>query len=107
MGKGDKKSKRGKIVIGSFGVRRAKRRKTNPALATKTEPKPKKSAEKPVVAPVAEITEEQAIKKAAPKKTTKKTAEGTESVEKPKASKAKKSVGETAEPPAAEEIPQA
>ena len=36
MGKGDKKSKRGKIVIGTYGVRRLKRKK-NLKMAAKTE----------------------------------------------------------------------
>lgn len=43
MGKGDKKTKRGKIAIGSYGVRRP-RKKTKTYNAV--EPKPKKKAAK-------------------------------------------------------------
>jgi ribosomal small subunit protein bTHX len=35
MGKGDKKSKRGKIILGSYGVSRKRRSKTAVALAPK------------------------------------------------------------------------
>lgn len=65
MGKGDKKSKRGKIILGSHGVSRP-RKKSNPSMPKKEKPaeaevktpikaaKPKtvkkpKAAEKPVV----------------------------------------------------------
>lgn len=51
MGKGDKKSRRGKITIGSYGVRRPRKSKTTegaaaPAAAAKTAKKaaPKKTA---------------------------------------------------------------
>jgi 30S ribosomal protein S31 len=51
MGKGDKKSRRGKITIGSYGVRRPKKNKkatgsAAPKAAAKTEKKaaPKKAA---------------------------------------------------------------
>ena len=71
MGKGDKKSKRGKIIIGSFGVRRARRKKKGIVAP----PKPKelkvkaKPAEEPVkVAVEAAAEEKKAVKKAAPKK---------------------------------------
>jgi 30S ribosomal protein S31 len=49
MGKGDKKSKRGKIVIGSWGVRRSRKKKKDLMPAKKVSvPKPKKAAsEKP------------------------------------------------------------
>ena len=60
MGKGDKKTKRGKITKGSYGVRRP--RKKQKAII-KAAPKVKKTAEKPKPA---------AMKKAAPKKTDKK-----------------------------------
>jgi 30S ribosomal protein S31 len=41
MGKGDKKTKRGKIIIGSSGVSRAKKkRNTTPSAGVKSEPKP-------------------------------------------------------------------
>jgi len=60
MGKGDKKTKRGKIVIGSYGVRR--RRKASVAL-------PKKVA-KVVEVPeeVTEVTEVAEVKPAVEKK---------------------------------------
>ena len=54
MGKGDKKSRRGKIVIGTYGVRRPKKKKkhaiTNPievesVLSDKRQKKSKKKAE--------------------------------------------------------------
>jgi len=69
MGKGDKKTKRGKIVIGSYGVRRP--RKNKPALAAtatkqKAETKPKVKAE-----PKAKVKAEPK-ETAKPKKTTKK-----------------------------------
>ena len=82
MGKGDKKTKRGKIIIGSSGVSRSRKKKNTPApVAAKAEPKPKKEVEEQVIPAV----------QAAPKKAAKKTeehAEGTE--EKHKATKAKK-----------------
>jgi 30S ribosomal protein S31 len=53
MGKGDKKSKRGKITIGSYGVRR--KRKTSKTRVRKVE----------VV--VADVTEKPVAKKASPK----------------------------------------
>ena len=82
MGKGDKKSRRGKIILGSFGVRRPKSSKNKATVnvnasadavpakikkapAAKAEPKPKIIvAEVPVVAPVS--VEETAVT-AAPK----------------------------------------
>ena len=48
MGKGDKKTKKGKIWLGSFGVSRSKKVKNkkaitkNPGSQAKPEPKPKK-----------------------------------------------------------------
>jgi len=121
MGKGDKKSKRGKIVIGSYGVRRAKKKKKIiPAAPKPVEPKPKKvvaekvavekvAAEKAVVEivtaekviaavePIVEneipgVAKEKAVRKTA-KKATKKEVEGAEVAEaKPKATKTKKKV---------------
>ncbi len=85
MGKGDKKSRRGKIVIKSFGVRRPRRKTTRvaPVVAVKEEKpvkpvkekapaKPKAEAEVPQVeAPVVEVHKETeakpAKKKSAPK----------------------------------------
>ncbi len=93
MGKGDKKSKRGKIVIGSFGVRRSKKKRKNAAAVNKTAaPKPLKSVPEKVVAVAEPMVEshvaEESAKKTAAKKVTKKVVEGIE--EKPKAAKTKK-----------------
>ena len=95
MGKGDKKTKRGKIVIGSSGVRRARKKKRAfTAVVAKTEPKPKKEIEE-IVAP--EV-------KTAPKKTSKKAVEHPESVEeKPKTAKTRKKIAETEETPVIKE----
>lgn len=82
MGKGDKKSRRGKIHIGSYGVRRARKPGSKaPLAAIRTEEpvkKPKaRASEKPkppkVEAPVAEadIPQVEAVEKPAAKKTTK------------------------------------
>jgi 30S ribosomal protein S31 len=97
MGKGDKKSKRGKIVIGSFGVRRSKKKKKNaPAVNKKAEPKPAKSAPEKVMAVAEAVVEtnvaEETAKKTAAKKAPKKAVEGVE--EKPKAAKTKKKAAE-------------
>jgi 30S ribosomal protein S31 len=82
MGKGDKKSKRGKIVIGSFGVRRArKKKKAEVVTIKKVKPAPVSEVEEPVSVPV----------KTAAKKTAKKAPEAVEvAPEKPKAPKTKK-----------------
>lgn len=66
MGKGDKKTKRGKISMGSYGVRRP--RKKQKAI-TNAAPKVKKAAAKPKAAPKPKPV---AKKKAAPKKADKK-----------------------------------
>ena len=91
MGKGDKKSSRGKIIIGSFGVRRPRKKKKGIV----SPPKPKeikvtaKAAEEPLktVAAEAAIAEKKVAKKASTKKAAEKTEEGES---KPKAVKAKK-----------------
>lgn len=89
MGKGDKKTKRGKIIIGSFGIKRTRKPK-------KSTPSTRVNADLKTAADV----EEQALQaaRAAEKKTAKK-AEETVVVaeEKPKAPKAKKKAadGET------------
>jgi len=98
MGKGDKKSKRGKIVIGSFGVRR---RRNKPKITGKpfkeklepviTEEKMVKPVEPIAEVMVKEIVEEKVTKKTATKKTTKKETESA-SETKPKASRTKKKV---------------
>lgn len=62
MGKGDKKTKRGKIIMGSYGVKRHK--KKNPAYVAPVEKKTKEKA-KPV-----EKAEETTVKKTTAKKTT-------------------------------------
>ena len=47
MGKGDKKTKKGKISIGSFGVSRPKRIANRPKATKKAKPKQKPAIEKP------------------------------------------------------------
>lgn len=78
MGKGDKKSRRGKIQIGSHGVRRPQRKAKTviPVVepdVVKAEPKPKtaKKATVEKTEPVEEAVEKtkKVVKKAAPKKT--------------------------------------
>lgn len=61
MGKGDKKSKHGKIIMGSHGVRRPRRKNPVKAVAPVAEVKP----EKAIVKPKAKETE---TKPKAPKK---------------------------------------
>jgi 30S ribosomal protein S31 len=75
MGKGDKKTKRGKIVIGSSGVRRARKKKNRkPATLSKPETKPKVTLEQnqvvlvPEITPVVEQVEEKAPRKTTAKK---------------------------------------
>jgi len=58
MGKGDKKSKKGKISMGSYGIKRPRKKKTAGAAATKTA--------------AAKTAKKAAPKKAAPKKAAKK-----------------------------------
>ena len=93
MGKGDKKSKRGKIIIGSSGVRRParKRKAFRPAVTIAGEKarKAAKVAEEAVEVPVASSEQPKAEEKKAVKKApAKKAAEG--EAEKPKAVKTKK-----------------
>lgn len=78
MGKGDKKTKRGKIIIGSYGKKRPKKKntfkveakptqKTKPAIkAEKAAPKPKEVETKPKATAKAE-TKPKTTKKAEPK----------------------------------------
>jgi ribosomal small subunit protein bTHX len=54
MGKGDKKTRRGKIVIGSYGVRRPRKKSKKIITATKLGINPKKAVEEEVIVPVAE-----------------------------------------------------
>jgi 30S ribosomal protein S31 len=51
MGKGDKKTKRGKITIGSYGARRrpSKNKKTIPTAVKEATPKSDKAPEPPVM----------------------------------------------------------
>ena len=99
MGKGDKKTKRGKIVIGSSGVRRARKKKgRKPAILLKAEHKPMDFPEQvpvvlvPDVTPSVEQVEVKAPKKTVAKKTTpKKPVEKVvEGEPKPKSTKTKK-----------------
>jgi len=53
MGKGDKKSKHGKIIMGSYGVRRPRRKSSVKAVASPEEA----TAEKPVAKPKAKPAE--------------------------------------------------
>jgi len=46
MGKGDKKSKRGKIHIGTFGVKRPRKKAAKKAAAPAKKAAPKKAAKK-------------------------------------------------------------
>ena len=101
MGKGDKKTKRGKIVIGSSGVRRARKKKGRKnGILYKAELKPKDTLEQNPVMPVPEIKpviehveeiapKKAAAKKAAPKKPAEKVDKG-EPKTKPKPTKSKK-----------------
>jgi ribosomal small subunit protein bTHX len=88
MGKGDKKTKRGKIVIGSSGVRRA-RKKTRSTVAVVTKVVPQQ---------VSEADELELAAKVAAKKSAKKPEASEGSDEKSKASKARKKT-------AADELP--
>lgn len=96
MGKGDKKSKRGKIVIGSYGVRRSRKKNKKNVIAPKKaiEPKPKKAIiEKPVV------VEGQVAEVVIPVETTEEVVEIKKTVKKPSAKKAApKAEGEEEKP---------
>ncbi len=98
MGKGDKKTKRGKIIIGSFGVTRsARKKKRTIPVAVKAEPTSKKEVEETVIP----------SEKTAPRKTAKKVEEHVEIAEaKAKTTKTKKKVAEgEAEPAVSHEEP--
>ena len=112
MGKGDKKTKRGKIVMGSFGVRRSRKKKAAAAVVLKVqEPRPKKVKEEKVKVveplidtPIPQVVEEHAPVKKPVKKAAKTTGEPVEGAEvKPKTPKTKKKPVEPApgepEPP--------
>lgn len=51
MGKGDKKSKHGKIIMGSYGVRRPRRKNTEKIVAAIVDAKPEKPEAKPKAKP--------------------------------------------------------
>jgi ribosomal small subunit protein bTHX len=70
MGKGDQKSKRGKISRGTSGVRRQKKKISTVAVVDKPKAAPKKAAPKKAVA-----SKTEAKKPATKKTTTKKKAE--------------------------------
>jgi 30S ribosomal protein S31 len=77
MGKGDKKSRKGKISIGSYGVSRARRKKKSAIVSSEKKAKPVKAEAPKKVAPKKEAAskketapkKEAAPKKAAAKKT--------------------------------------
>jgi len=71
MGKGDKKSRKGKIFMGSYGVTRP--RKKSKTAGTKTA-----SAKKAAAKPKSVATTKDTAKKAAPKKAAKKAAKKAE-----------------------------
>jgi len=111
MGKGDKKTKRGKITLGTFGVRRLRKKRSKAAtIVTKAKDKTVEIVETVVVEETASITvetvaepkvvaEEIPVKTAKPAKEKKETK--SEKVEKP--AKAAKTVKpEKAEKPAKE-----
>lgn len=85
MGKGDKKSRRGKIIIGSSGVRRPKsskkkafvkveavpapkvEKKTKVAEKPKADPKPKEKTAEALITPESVLSPEKTVKKAVKK----------------------------------------
>lgn len=100
MGKGDKKSKRGKIIMGSYGIRRSQRPKkvvaTKPAVE-KTVKKAAQPKKEDLIAPV-EAIETTAAVEPKPKKTKKATEVVAE--EKKKTSKKETTVEGEAKPKA-------
>jgi 30S ribosomal protein S31 len=92
MGKGDKKSRRGKIILGSYGVRRPRSSKSQVIIKAELAPaekvvKVKKVADKPAANPkpkakVAEVIAESETNQAVtPKKEVKKAVKKTKSTE--------------------------
>ena len=71
MGKGDQKSRRGKISVGTYGVRRPRKKTKTTIPVSKAKPVVEK-AKKPIVEKVEKKTEEKEVK--TEKKTTKKAA---------------------------------
>jgi ribosomal small subunit protein bTHX len=64
MGKGDKKTKRGKIIMGSSGVRRKKKKMSRAPKPVEATSKPEKVKEMPVVETAAAKKAEPETKKA-------------------------------------------
>lgn len=88
MGKGDKKSKRGKIILGSFGVRR--RRKAKKGSVTSLPSETAKIAENPAPEAAVETKAAKPARTARPKTTAKPAA-------RPAAKKSEKEAGGDAE----------
>jgi ribosomal small subunit protein bTHX len=85
MGKGDKKSKRGKIVIGSFGIRRPRKKSYTPVKVDNAQVEAKAVQEKSAVSEVKDSDENAVIKQSKPVKEKKEPkAEKSEKVAKPK-----------------------
>lgn len=104
MGKGDKKSKRGKIIRGSFGVRR--KRKANKSVVAALPKVALKDTEKAAVTVTAETKAPKPVKTARPKAPAKSAAKpaATKAEKEPTATKAEKepaAVKEKAAKPAA------
>jgi 30S ribosomal protein S31 len=88
MGKGDKKTKRGKIVIGSYGIRRPRKKTYVPVTVEKVSVEVKAVKEKPAVKEVKVPVEAAAKKETKPVKEKKETkAENTEKTPRPKKEK--------------------
>ncbi len=68
MGKGDKKTRRGKLFQGSFGVRRQKKSEKSITAAGRTETKPVATPEVKEVIEGKEVKEAKAVKETAPAK---------------------------------------
>ena len=69
MGKGDKKSKRGKIILGSHGVSRPRRKKSGSVVVAPAEPKTEAAEVKPKVKASEPKATTEETKPKAPKKT--------------------------------------
>ena len=68
MGKGDKKTRRGKITMGSHGVSRPRKKSTGKVVAKAATPKAEKEAAPKKAAAKKAAPKKAAAKKAAPKK---------------------------------------
>ncbi len=87
MGKGDKKSRRGKIILGTFGVRRRRNK------AGKPEVKTVKAVSEKIAEDIKPVKEKKVIKEEKAEKPVETVQEKT-AVKEPKAAKAKKEVAE-------------